>query len=434
MQHGSEALQLADLDVEVTTPANTTYVGTAKAFSPGQRSLSLTPPVSPGQPPYTGDDFIIKGEELEVRFSLLIRDQTRLFRLRARATRSESDGLTVQFVDPDLAALVALQELVTRAENASARAAKGERGPPKSENAEVPLSSKPSHSDQTPSSPDNVVSLQASPSQRPKKTADFGADPSPDPSGVTSSDDDRSAEQPDLDDSHGDTVVGRNLANLIDELHEEHSELKAGRSREDGPDEAPAAQQLETDSGQSELDEQIQHIISSDAGELETDLHESAGERALAVRPQESPGVRTASAAPDDALSGITQTLEAELRRYAEENAATQRRRFEQRVNNTVAELKQLATERMRKNAEKIRSACHSAYARKEAKLQQRYERLMSLAEKVRRQKTEIREARKQLEAKLEAVDELHRQVSRIGETMSRQVDDLEDMVGHDEP
>ncbi len=422
-QRGSEAFQLADLDVEVTTPANTRYVGTAKAFSPGERSLSLTRPVSSAGPSSARNDFITEGQELEIGFSLLMRGKMRPFQLRARVMRSESNDLTVQFVDPDLAALVALQELVTRAENASARTARGERVPAEPEIVEAPLSSHISDIDCRSTSSDNVIPLQDASTERPTK------DP-----GAISSDDGHPPEEPDLEDTQGGTVVGRNLAELIEEIHEDHRELKDDRSRGDGPDEVPAAEQLETDTARRELDRQIKHIISSDAEELEAELRESARAAGTAVQPEESTAERAARGAPGHPLSDITHMIDAELRRYLKESVAAQRKLLEQRMNAAVAQLKHLATERMRKNAEKIRTACHAAYAAKEARLQQRYETLMSLAEKIRRQKAEIHEARTELEEKLAAANELHHQVSRIGETVSRQVDDLEGMVGDEEP
>jgi len=285
----------------------------------------------------------------------------------------------------------------------------------------------PAHPGREGAEPSNVVAFASKtsadstmnqPDDREGKHAAPAGERPPDASG-------EGAEEPVPPDLYADTFTGQKLAELIDQIHEEHRELKRSTSE---------AEPADTDAGQAaaEAEPDISPEESSLGRHLESLVREAGAERpespapAEQAKPQAKP---TPAAESGDELNQILAELETRLRRWAESATAAERARFQEQLQARVANIKRAAEHQMRRNAEKIRQSLQAEQKKKEQRLQKRYEHLMTLANRISRQKAEIQQARKQIDEKLKAADALHREVTQLGENMSRQIGDLEGLM-----
>ncbi|MEQ8659981.1 MAG: hypothetical protein RLW62_04130, partial [Gammaproteobacteria bacterium] len=91
------------------------------------------------------------------------------------------------------------------------------------------------------------------------------------------------------------------------------------------------------------------------------------------------------------------------------------------------------AEEVLREKLLQARARDRERVATRERELEDFHARLAGLANRVTHQKARIQEARNALAEKLAAVDSLHRELSTLGQSMTRQLDEL-DSLTLDEP
>ena len=146
----------------------------------------------------------------------------------------------------------------------------------------------------------------------------------------------------------------------------------------------------------------------------------------------ESPRVdlqSTAEPVAQDWISGAFKELENTIRKQVETAYAQERIRAEQLVQERVAWVQKRAEQLIREKLLQARARDKERIKTIEDKLRERYERLQRVVNKITHQKAEIQRARRELEQKLRAAAELHRELSMIGQTMTDQIDNLEELM-----
>lgn len=134
----------------------------------------------------------------------------------------------------------------------------------------------------------------------------------------------------------------------------------------------------------------------------------------------------------DDEIGRFTRELEMRFRRYVEQIREEERRRAQARLQQHARRLQQLAEQQLRAKIETVKARYQAAYAAREKTLRERYEHLLAMANKVTRQKAAIYQARRQLEDKLRLAEQVHHELAQIGLTVTRQLNDLEGMIPDD--
>ncbi|MBI4696094.1 MAG: hypothetical protein HY749_18955 [Gammaproteobacteria bacterium] len=210
---------------------------------------------------------------------------------------------------------------------------------------------------------------------------------------------------------YAETFTGQQLAELVSEINADHESLTPP------VDPAPAAAPVddEVKIGDRTLSFQIDPAFvepPSEPPEFTPD------ELDLVVRP-----------ATGDELAQIIRDFEIELRRQFESIRNQERARAQAQMKSYAGRVHRLAEQQMRAKMDIVRGRYQVAYAEKERRLRERYEQLITLTNKVARQKAAINQARRELEEKLRIADQVHRDLSRIGLTVTNQLDVLEDMI-----
>ncbi|MCB1738984.1 MAG: cyclic nucleotide-binding domain-containing protein [Gammaproteobacteria bacterium] len=213
----------------------------------------------------------------------------------------------------------------------------------------------------------------------------------------------------------GETLIGSSLAGLIEEMQGQLDNLPAGEP-------TPVA----STTPRSVVAEQL----SLGESDLDT-LAEKAVEAALA--------------AAERTLTGDPQLDHDEVSTLMEQHIAAQCAEFEKRIRETVngtrEQLKRQYERALKARLTQIRAqavqslkrelaAARSAYALQAAQERQAvrrdYQRLMTLANRIARQKAGINRARGQFEEKLQAADRLQREIFQLREMLSQQLGDLD--------
>lgn len=131
-----------------------------------------------------------------------------------------------------------------------------------------------------------------------------------------------------------------------------------------------------------------------------------------------------------DRLAEAMFVLEQRLRRHIAEVRAQERANYETRMRHKLLELKQKAEAELRRKLVKLRERDKEVIAQREALLRDRYAQLQRIANRFTHQKAQIQHAKRELEEKLRAADAIHRELNELGQHVTRQLDDLDQVFG----
>ena len=198
-------------------------------------------------------------------------------------------------------------------------------------------------------------------------------------------------------DQFTDTATGRTLADIIDELEQQHDDL-VPLAR------APAG-------------------LSS----LEMDRAPSAG-----------PGAAPPPAARDDtsgdAITILLAEMETRLRREVAKAVDAKSTLVAVEYQTQLARMREVSSEELRQKEIKIRASYAAEYSEKEQLVRTYYKKLIALANKISRQKAQLQEAKKQFEVKLASANQLYREVEEMRNLLSDQIVYMEEQALEDIP
>jgi rhodanese-related sulfurtransferase len=188
-----------------------------------------------------------------------------------------------------------------------------------------------------------------------------------------------------------DTATGRTLADIIDELEQQHDEL-------DSVESAPSA-----------------------LAPLEMDRDGGGGA-----------GAR--SEAPRDAISILMAEMETRLRREVAKSVDAKSALVAVEYQTKLARMRELTSEEVRQKEIKIRESYAAEYNEKEQLVRGYYKKLIALANKISRQKAQLQEAKKQFELKLASANQLYREVEEMRKLLSDQIIYMDEQALEDIP
>ena len=131
-----------------------------------------------------------------------------------------------------------------------------------------------------------------------------------------------------------------------------------------------------------------------------------------------------------DRLAEAMSVLEQRLRRHIAEVRAQERANYEARMRHRLMELKQKAEAELRRKLVKLRERDKEIVATHAQQLRERYAQLQRIANRFTHQKAQIQHAKRELEEKLRAADRIHRELNEIGQSVTRQLDGLDEVFG----
>lgn len=170
-----------------------------------------------------------------------------------------------------------------------------------------------------------------------------------------------------------------------------------------------------------------------EATSYDFDIDGLAGESALPPPEAPPPLVeqhQQQDSAARDRLAEAMAVLEQRLRRHIADVRAQERANYETRMRHRLLELKQKAEAELRRKLIKLRERDKELLAQREALLRERYAQLQRIANRFTHQKAQIQQARRELEDKLRAADLIHRELNELGQSVTRQLDDLDHVFG----
>lgn len=216
-------------------------------------------------------------------------------------------------------------------------------------------------------------------------------------------------------DAYADTVTGARLADLVEEINDHFQELEGTLEHKEG----------------DTLDENTLDIAGLEEEEVEL---APPPKPPAPDSPQEVRDIREFELGiPEEEMSQITRDMLLKLRRCVSAFASAQRLRYEEQLRARVAQVEVVATKELHRKAEEIRLIYQAKFEAKELSLRRHYQRLVRLANKITRQKAELQRARKDLEEKLGATDNLYREVHDIRRMLTQSIGNLEGLEAEDE-
>ncbi len=192
-------------------------------------------------------------------------------------------------------------------------------------------------------------------------------------------------------DQFADTATGRTLADIIDELEQQHDNLDTSES------------------------------LSSTLAPLEMDRDTPAGGAAR-------------SAAPRDPISLLMAEMEARLRREVAKAVDAKSALVAVEYQTKLARMRELGAEEVRQKEIKLRESYAAEYNEKEQLVRGYYKKLIALANKISRQKAQLQEAKKQFEIKLASANQLYREVEEMRKLLSDQIVYMDEQALEDIP
>lgn len=224
--------------------------------------------------------------------------------------------------------------------------------------------------------------------------------------------------QPPATSSYTETFSGQQLAMLVGALREEHRGLSGVAA--DVP--APAAEVV---IGEGTLGFNVE----VGPPDLESTQAPLAPDEVLGREPL----AQSATVDAQDPIAQMTRAFEAELRRHVDAVRAAERAHAQIRIRAYAVKLKAKAEEEIRAKVARIRARYDTAHAAREQDLKKRYEQLLTLANRLARQKADIYQARHQIEEKLKRAELLHRELSELGGMVSEHLDQIDGMLPLDD-
>jgi len=217
------------------------------------------------------------------------------------------------------------------------------------------------------------------------------------------------ASTPESPEHYADTYTGQSLAQLVEEIHS--SGIAPGAR---APADVPA--NATEDTPRIDLDGTVFRVDS---------LHDD-DEIDVPATPDDAAPVPPAS---HDAIGQLMAEFERRLRDEVEAARQAERARHEQRFAERVALMRSRAEEVVREKLTQARARDRERLAQRERELDDFHARLAGLANRVTHQKARIQEARNAIAEKLAAVESLHRELSTLGQSMTRQLDELDSLT-----
>ena len=205
-------------------------------------------------------------------------------------------------------------------------------------------------------------------------------------------------------DEFADTITGKTLAQLIDEIYV---------ARED----AVASGVLPSAAMQSP----------DDASYLEEALE---GSEPLAAQvndlPEENLPTQTRDTTSDDPISTFIKVLDASLRKLVSNADLTPQSVLVDAANAKLAKVRRAAAMEIRKRINADREAFDQAMKPRRERLEQRYDQLIAFANRLAKRKADIQKARKVLQDNLEATERLRRELGDISRVLIQRIENLD--------
>lgn len=219
-------------------------------------------------------------------------------------------------------------------------------------------------------------------------------------------------------DKYAHTAVGQNLADLIDELHENQADLPRARvaptdtSKRDGSALSPN-EVFDVSSGTSGLsDTQGTDVLLVDTrAPLPLSHDEILDEEELFDE--------------GDSLTQIVQDFEYRVRDYVESASYKRVAEVEVRYQEKIQRIRQAAAHEVRKRQQLARERYEQQYKKKELQLRAHYKKLMALANQISEQKAQLQQAKMQFEEKLSAANAVYKQVEDMRKTLRQHIGGL---------
>lgn len=272
---------------------------------------------------------------------------------------------------------------------------------------------------------------------------------------TSSADDARGPDKPVPVEEYAETITGKRLAKLVAQIRQEHDELTERGSGSDAAGSALGISRLTP--AAEDLERRVDRLLQIDRGVIDRAARD--GDAARGSTPESArstsaggtnAGGGTAFRAPpahgasgseararggaaEDDIARAFRKMEAVLRQQLDNRVAQERERFARQLQTRIDNVKRVASDQIREKLEAARQEYRTEYERRERVLNERYERLLELANRISAQKAELQKARKQLDAKLQAVGQLHRELDQLGQQVSNQIGDLAGLVSEDD-
>lgn len=219
---------------------------------------------------------------------------------------------------------------------------------------------------------------------------------------------DTTARRPESPEHYADTYTGQSLAQLVEEIHS--SGIAPGAS---APVDAPSTAD---DTPRIDLDGTVFRVDS---------LHDDDEIDMPTTQDRTAP----ATASAHDAIGQLMVEFEQRLRGEVDAARRAERARHDQRFAERVALMRSRAEEVVREKLTQARARDRERLAQRERELDEFHARLAGLANRVTHQKARIQEARNALAEKLAAVESLHRELSTLGQSVTRELDELDNLT-----
>lgn len=174
---------------------------------------------------------------------------------------------------------------------------------------------------------------------------------------------------------YADTATGRELADIIEELSEQHDELAPAPA---SVGDEPAVHRLDTDK-----------IL-------------------------------------EDGISAVMREMEGRLRAHVTSAVQSRQAALARDYQAKLARMRAASEEELRQREEKIRATYAAAHDEKEQLLRSYYKKLIALANNISRQKAQLQEARRQFEIKLTSANQLYREVEDMRQILTEQINYLD--------
>lgn len=217
---------------------------------------------------------------------------------------------------------------------------------------------------------------------------------------------DATARAPEAPEHYADTYTGQSLAQLVQEIHSSGIAPVHEAVPESPPEETPAISLDSTVFRVERLDDDEDFDVST-----------------MAV------GSGGSTSGADDPIAQLLGDFERRLREEIATVRETERQRYEARFAGRVGQMRKRAEEVLREKLMQARARDRERIALRERELDDFHARLVGLANRVTHQKARIQEARNALADKLAAVDSLHRELSSLGQSMTQQLDELDNLT-----
>ena len=236
-------------------------------------------------------------------------------------------------------------------------------------------------------------------------------------------------------DLYDDTYVGKSLADLIDQMQTRHQELQEENIAPAHPEE-DAVSVIDLENFETEVDQALPPA--SDESPVlsladETNLQSSASMPSSSPTTEPPPPREDQlETPPRDELAQLMQDFESKLRGYVQRSNQGQRQRLQTQLADRIAKVKQAAVQEVKRQAQSYREKYRADHAERERSMRTQYDKLMTLAHRISRQKAELQRARRELEGKLQATIKLQQEISGLRDALTQSIGNFDELEEDD--